>query len=212
MPHGWTVSTTATISHRIRKRIDQHRPGWVFTPFDFIDLGSPSAIGMTLQRLRQEGSIRRIARGIYELPKSHPRLGKLAPTPDAVAEALARRSGAHFQPSGGAAANILRLSEQVPAQHMYETDGRGRTLHIGNQTITLRKAATKKLTAAPTSNLVFAALRSIGRQNTTKRRVSHLRSTLSPRDRRQLLKDLPRAPVWMHELLRYIAIDSGDER
>jgi hypothetical protein len=55
------------------------------------------------------------------------------------------------------------------------------------------------------SSLVFAALRSLGKQNVSRARIAHLRSTLSRADRRQLLRDLPLAPAWMHPHLRFIA-------
>lgn len=78
-------------------------------------------------------------------------------------------------------------------------------MKIGKQSIELRNAAPRKLRAKPTSNLVFAGLRSIGQNNVTERRVAHLRSLLKPSDRKQLLRDLPLAPAWMHPYLRYIA-------
>jgi hypothetical protein len=48
-------------------------------------------------------------------------------------------------------------------------------------------------------------LRSLGKTNVSRARVAHLRKTLSTTDRRQVLKDLPLAPVWMHPHLRFIA-------
>ena len=55
------------------------------------------------------------------------------------------------------------------------------------------------------SNLVFAALRSVGKDNVNEARIAHLRETLSAKDRAALLKDLPLAPAWMHPYLRFIA-------
>jgi hypothetical protein len=188
------------------RRIERAEPGWVFTPFDLLDLGSPYAVGLALTRLLREGRIRRLARGLYDVPRTHERLGALAPAPGAIAHALARRDGATVQPSEAMAANLLRLSEQVPARAIYETDGPSHTVRIGRLTVELKKRAPRKVrSAAPTSSLVFAALRGLGKSNVNQERIQHLRETLSPADRRKLLQDLPLAPAWMHPHLRFIA-------
>lgn len=59
--------------------------------------------------------------------------------------------------------------------------------------------------AAESSNLVFAALRGLGKAHVTMDRVAHLQRLLPLRQRAQLLKDLPLAPAWMHPFLRHIA-------
>jgi hypothetical protein len=178
----------------------------VFTPSDFLDLGSPHTVGMALNRMLRAGGIRRLARGLYDRPKLHPKLGPLAPTPDAIAQAIARRDGIRVQPAGAAAANLLRLSEQVPARVVYETDGRSRTVKVGRQTIEFRNTTRRNPeTIGKTSGIVIAALRNIGKANVTERRVAHLRDLMSAEDRERLLQDLPRAPAWMHPYLRFVA-------
>jgi len=55
------------------------------------------------------------------------------------------------------------------------------------------------------SGLEIQAFRYLGKAHVTEDRVKQLRDLLSPQDRRQLLKDLPLAPVWKHPHLRAIA-------
>jgi hypothetical protein len=77
---------------------------------------------------------------------------------------------------------------------------------VGPLTVQLKKRPARQVrSASPMSHLVFAALRSVGKQQVTSERIAHLRKTLSPKDRAQLLKDLPLAPAWMHPHLRFIA-------
>ncbi len=199
------MSAPRTVSGQIRRRIQKAGPGWVFTPFDFLDLTSARHVGVELTRLSRSGTIRRLARGIYDAPRTHPKLGVLSPDPEAIAQALMRRDGGAIQMSDAMAANTLHLSEQVPARVVYKTDARSRMVKIGNRTIEFRQASPRKLRAKPLSNLVFGAMRSIGQDNVTEQRVAGLRSTLRPSDRKQLLKDLPLAPGWMHRFIRYIA-------
>jgi len=104
------------------------------------------------------------------------------------------------------AANLLGLSEQVPARAVYLTDGPSRLVKVGALTVQLKKRPPRQVrSVSPMSSMVFAAMRSLGKTNVTKARVRHLTATLSTRDRRQLLKDLPLAPAWMHPHLRSIA-------
>lgn len=202
-------SVSAEVARRIA-RMTRAALGRVFTPFDFLDLGSPHSVGMVLTRLMRSGKLRRLARGLYDVPRTHPKLGVLMPTADDIAQALARRDGATVQPAGAMAANLLSLSEQVPARAVYLTDGPSRAVKVGALTVQLMKRPLRQVSSASSmSSLVCAALRSLGKANVTSERIAHLRNTLSAADRRQLVKDLPLAPAWMHPHLRYIAGESG---
>ena len=157
-------------------------------------------------RLVRSGALRRMARGLYDVPRWHPLLGELQPSADEIVQALSRRDGAVVQPAQAMAANLLSLSEQVPVRAIYETDGPSRTVKVGSQTIQLKHRPPRQVrSASPMSNLVFAALRSVGKANVNEARIARLRETLSAKDRAALLKDLPLAPVWMHPHLRFIA-------
>ena len=111
-----------------------------------------------------------------------------------------------LQPSGAYAANLLGLSEQVPAKVVFLTDGPGRTVTVGPLTVQLRRTTPRNMAAAGRpSGLVIQALRYLGPQHVTTERVARLRRTLTGDDRRALLKDLPLAPTWMHRTLKDLA-------
>jgi hypothetical protein len=122
--------------------------GSVLVPGDFLDLGSRQAVDLALHRLARQGTIRRLARGVYDFPQQHPVLGLLWPSPDAVARALAGRDRTRLQPAGAYAANALGLSEQVPAKAVLLTDGPSRTVKIGPTTIHLRRTTPRNMAAA----------------------------------------------------------------
>jgi hypothetical protein len=199
-----------TLKERIAARIRRKEPGWVFTPVDFLDLGTPQAVGMALLRLTKTRVVRRLDRGLYDAPKQHPVLGMLHPRPEAILAAISRRDGTEFQEHESYAANRLRLTEQVPARQIYLTSGRSRTIEVGPTTIELLHRTPRKLSSpSPMSARVFAALRNIGQANLTTERLAPLRTLLSASDCKRLLKDLTKAPAWMHRHLRVIA---GKER
>jgi hypothetical protein len=195
-----------SLNDKILQRLKRARPDRVFTRSDFLDLGSTDAIGMAIQRLVKAGKLRRVARGLYDLPRTHPLLGQLSATSDAIAAAIARKDGIRLQTTEAAAANLLNLSEQVPARIVYHTDRRRRTVKVGQRTIDFRQRSPRKMAAAGrTSGLVMAALRSLGSRHVTSGKLAHLRKSMKPKDRRCLLKDLRFAPAWMHPHLRFIA-------
>src|SRR5580692_7323660 len=190
-----TQSTDSKMLATIRSR----GRGSVFVPADFLDIGSREAVDVALHRLARKGTIRRLARGVYEFPKEHPVLGPLAPSAEAVAKALAGRDRTRLQPAGAYAANALGLSEQVPAKAVFLTDGPSRTVKIGPITIQLRRTTAKNMAAAGRlSGLLIQALRELGKEHITPVRRELLKRTLPAEKRRELIKDLKLAPAWMH--------------
>ena len=76
---------------QIAQRI-QATPDAVWTPVDFLDLGSREAVDKTLQRLTLASLIRRLERGLYDRPRRNRLTGQMS-VPDyrRVIEAVARR-------------------------------------------------------------------------------------------------------------------------
>lgn len=200
-----TLNTALSVDNRVLKRIRGRGRGAVFVPGDFLDLGSRQAIDLVLHRLTKRGLIRRVARGLYDYPKTHPQLGVLAPTTDAIVKALAGKDKLRLQPTGAYAANLLRLSEQVPAKIVFLTDGPTRKIAIGRREIVLQQTTPKNMAAGRTSGLVIQALRYLGRTHVTENHIATLREVLADADRARLRTDLALAPAWMHPHLRAIA-------
>ncbi|HEV3439754.1 MAG TPA: DUF6088 family protein [Gemmata sp.] len=198
--------TPQTIDSRILATIHGRGRGSVFVPADFLEIGSREAVDIVLHRLAKKGTIRRLARGVYDFPKEHPVLGPLSPSAEAVARALAGRDRTRLQPAGAYAANALGLSEQVPAKAVFLTDGPARSVKIGPITIQLRRTTAKNMAAAGRlSGLLIQALRELGEEHITPERREHLKRTLPADKRRELIKDLPLAPAWMHPIFRELA-------
>src|SRR6202049_5335636 len=133
---------------KVLKRVKAASPGAAFTPKAFGDLGNRAAVDQALSRLTKAGKIRRISRGVYDIPKTHPTLGPLSPDPDAVARAIAAQAGYRLQPTPARAANVLGLSSQVPAHIVYLIDGSSRKITVGNQIIHFKHAGPRALLGA----------------------------------------------------------------
>jgi Family of unknown function (DUF6088) len=180
--------------------------GWVFSAVDFVDLGARNAVDKALSRMAAGGSIRRVARGLYDVPRKHPIVGLTAPSIDQVAKAVAEKNGTRLQPTGAYAANLLGLSDQVPAKVVFLTDGRSKRIQMGKLTIALKQTSPRIMATAGTiSGSVIQALRYLGKAHVTEETVNRLDRRLSPDDRKQLLKDLAYAPAWIALIMRKLA-------
>ena len=200
------MKTTATsVPDRIMKRVRASGRGSVFTPSDFLPVAGRAAVDQALSRLVKGGQLRRLARGLYDFPKVHPKLGPLSPAPDDVAQALARETGSQVQIAGARAANALGLSTQVPAQSTYLTDGPSRRVVLGKRVVDLRHASPKHLIAPGSpAGTVVQALRHVGRVRADD--VAQIASRrLSATDKKTLASTAIQAPAWMRPTLVSIA-------
>ena len=63
---------TQSIDAKVLARIRSKGKGSVHVPGDFLDLGSREAVDLVLHRLVKKGTLRRLARGVYDFPEQHP--------------------------------------------------------------------------------------------------------------------------------------------
>lgn len=187
-----------TASGSILRRIRGKKRGWVFTPKNFIDLAPRLTIASTLHRLLKKGIIRKLSHGIYDLPVQHPKLGTLAPNPDALAKAIALKNGDNIQPSGARLANLLGLDTQVPAKPSYITSGNSTRKKIGNYPITLNHSKLiPGISLSINTVRVINALHHLGKNNINDDILKKCKKILSQNDKSQLKKNLAKLPVWI---------------
>lgn len=196
---------TQSIYNKVLNRIYGKHRGWVFTPNHFLDLGSRMAVSKALERLVKSGTVRRLARGLYDYPKKHPDFGDLPPNYERVAQALAGRDNLKIQPSGAYAANLLGLTEQVPAKIVFLTDGANRKVQIGKRKIVLKRTTPKNMaTAGQISGLVIQALRYLKQGYVDSDVIKKLKNRLTEQDKRKLMNDIRYAPTWIGKIFRQI--------
>jgi hypothetical protein len=134
------------LKQAILGRIRRDKSILVWTPNDFLDLGARSAVDKALQRLALSGDLRRIDRGLYDLPHVNTLTGKPS-TADytAIIDAVMRREKARFLPDGMMAANQLGLTDAVPAKVTVHTDARLRPIHLDKLFIDFKLTAPSRL-------------------------------------------------------------------
>lgn len=201
----------ADLKRSVADRISSAPTAQVWTPVDFLDLGSRDAVDKALQRLVQAGQLRRIDRGLYDTP----RINKLTNRP-AVADyrqiiyALARRDQVRMLVDGLTAANDLGLTTAVPAHVVIHTDARRRSIHLDNLVIEFKQTAPSKLYwAGRPAMRIVQALRWLKDTLPTDRDriLAQLSVVLNDRRHGKALRDDLRAgigtlPAWMQAIVR----------
>jgi hypothetical protein len=198
-------------SARIMSLITSAGPDVVWVPTDFAHLGSRDVVDKTLQRLVSSGQLRRIDRGLYDLPAIN-RLTRGPTVPDyrAVVDALARRDQLRFLVDGMTAANDLGLTDAVPARVTLHTDARRRSIQLDNLVIDFRHTAPSRLYwAGRPAMRVVQALHWL--KDTLPGDADRIRQRLhtvltDPKQGRVIIRDLiegfSNLPAWMQEFLR----------
>ncbi len=197
------------------------QPAEVWTPVDFLDLGSRSAVDKALQRLTRAGALRRLDRGLYDRPRPSKLTGQAAsPDTRAVIDAIARRDQLRVVVDGMTAANDLGLTTAVPARVVVLTDARLKPVRLGNQEITFRHAAPSRLYWAqrPAMRVVQALHWLHDTLPANRDRIlGRLRVVLSdPAQGRAIADDLrrglPTLPAWMQQLARELLAGKDEGR
>jgi hypothetical protein len=204
------ASAGRTVKQQLLRSATRLGPGKPFLAKDFLDLGSRASVDMALGSLAKEGAIRRIRRGLYDIPRVSETLGgELSPDVDAAAHALARRYRWKIVPDGPWAANLLGLSTQVPAKITYLSDGPSRSVPIGRRTIQFKHARPQAFAGhGGKSALVIQALRHIGKRAVGDQRLlAMLKSSLSAAEVRQFVKAARLGVDWIYEVAKLIASD-----
>lgn len=200
------TSSSQSLDSKILRSIRARKDASAFSAKDFAHLGNAVAIGQALARLAKRNELRRIRQGIYDLPRTHPLLGQTAPDPMAVIRALMDGSGAQWQASGAYAANLLGLSEHVPAKIVILTDGVPRRVPLGKLTLVFRRAAPRNLLGAgKPAGLVIQAIRHLRKDGLSPAMIDRLRQQLDADTKADLRALAPDVAAWMQPVVRQIA-------
>ena len=199
-----------SIAEQILNEIRRHEKGWCFSQKDFMDIGGRNALEQAFFRLAKAGEIRRVGRGLYDVPRYSDLLETiLSPVSDQIAKAIARKHGWRIQPTGAGAANLLNLSTQVPMKIVYLSDGPTKTMDVGGGTLCFKQVAPKDMATNELSGLVINALKYLGKDGVTPEIVTKLRSRFDDKQKKQLLKDARFGTDWVLEVIQEICSKDG---
>ncbi len=195
------------LAEQVIARIYGMKRGWCFTPKNFLDLGTPSAVWQALSRLEKKGTIRKIMRGVYDYPEKNTYLeGYASPDPDRVAQTIARSNGWHIVPDGNTSLNILGLSTQIPAEWSYLTDGPNRQYQVDTIRLIFKKRAAKETSKLTWNSAVLVqGIKALGREAVTDEELQRLGSYLTPSNWKTTIKECRYVTNWVLEIMKEAA-------
>lgn len=196
----------------IRERVLSAEDGTVFVTSDFGDIADTNTIRQSIYRLVNDGTLRRILKGVYEKPKYSKLLEEyVAADPDAVAKALARSYHWTIAPCGNTALNLLGLSTQVTTVWSYISDGPYKIYEWNSTKLEFKHRTNKEITGLSyMTSLVIQALKTLGRTNVTSDIIKTLSEKLSDDEKQACLKEAAESTDWVYDTIRKIC--GGDIR
>ena len=197
----------ANSSYTMCDIVEQAKEGTIFIPDDFTACGTPDAVRSGLSRLCRNGKLYRFAKGIYYIPAYDKWDGTLRePSLDAIALKIAQRDNARVIPTGAYALNKLGLSEQVPANIIYITDGSARQMNFGEgKSITFRHSNDLGNFAYQSQlmQLAVLAMREIGEKTITEDQKETIKKVITEHvSERDFNHDIVLVPTWIKTILQ----------
>lgn len=178
--------------------------GSVFFVSDFVSYGNRNAVNKALERLTEKGLMIRVARGIYCYPKIEKvyGLGVVPPSLEDIAKAMAKRDGAKIVPTGLFAQYQLGLTQQVPMNVVYLTDGASRTIDLGEgKNIKFKRASPRYFAIrSQLALLLTMALKDWKVENLREEQIALIRAKMNENPRLQTA-DLKLMPSKVREFI-----------
>ncbi len=193
-----------SIKEQVLFRIRQNKQGWAFSAIDLISHFNRREIDESLSTLTQDGDIRRVMRGIYDLPLYSSTLGRhVAPDINQVAHALARKFNWNIYPDGNTALNYLGLSTQIVSQYLYLSTGPSRTYAIDETIIKFKHTNSKELGLKSTNAiLVTQAIKTLGEPHISNEFIINLADKFSSKEWGEISKHSTHVPIWIYDIIK----------
>ena len=180
-----------SINSQIEARVKRAKPGCIFLPSDFKDLGTSTAIRKALSRLVEQKVLVRMGQGIYVTAMHDKVFGEVLPSLEEIATSLAKKERVKIMPSGQYALNKIGLSTQVSMKLVYLTNGTKKNINIGKGSIVFQPTTAKKLAMVGSiSSLVLLGLEELDLKQLSKSEIEKVKKILEKEDEKKLKHDL----------------------
>lgn len=194
-----------TVEQDILARLSKKGRGRIFFAQEFYDLWPDSTVRFSLSNLAKEGSIVRLARGVFCFPRlSEFGMKMLLPDIEDIAKAVARKTHVRIVPYGDQAAYLVGLTSVQLSSSTYLTDGAPRKIHLSNgRTIEFRHTSEMRIFAFKSRKmqLLSNAVRALGRKNIGLDEKEALKWHLDSIQPAEFEADLPLCPEWVRDIL-----------
>ncbi len=174
-----------------------------FTINDIIELGSYDNLRKTLERMTKDKVIRRLIRGVYDIPKYNKTFNMYTPPSiDGIAKAIARNFNWNIYPTGNYALNVLGLSTQIPSKYIYVSSGPYRKYDYEGNTIEFKHASLKETNSfSYNTNLVIQAIKELGKENTNINNLKTIADNFSLEELDNICNESKNTTIWIYECI-----------
>lgn len=190
----------------IQQRIYDAPYGSSFIISDFTDIAEYKTAQKTLERLANQGEIRKTSWGLYDKPAYSELVHEYAaPDITSIATTIARNYNWTIVPSGIHALNILGLSTQVPYTYEYISDGPYRSYCIDGVSLKFYHRTNKEISGLSYKNaLIIQAIKAIGKDKITDNDRMNISNLLTNDEKELLLKEARFTTAWIYKELKQI--------
>ena len=186
----------------LKSRIEKLPEDSVLFRSDFPEY-HPEFVGSILTELTHEGTLYKLAQGIYVKPRtSH--FGLVLPSVEKIVQAIAVRDNAQVLPSGMTAMNALGFSTQVPMNYIYLTTGSERIVRLANSQVVLKRGVPRNFCyKTRLAALLVQALKELKKENVGDEELQIICELVSKEaDKSSLIRDVEMMPGWMRRIIK----------
>jgi hypothetical protein len=184
------------IASTIRRHIIQLDPEKLFTTRELLKYGPRNAIDQTLWRLVKNGSIIRLARGVFVRASRT----FTSPSPRAVAEAKAKGFGKEIVTHGAVLVNQLNLDAYPSDKNVFCVNGSSSSFRYGKITIYFRKASKRKIKLGDTrAGHAIRALWHLGKEMVDHYAIMKATREFMRTDRVEARQSAQWQPAWLSD-------------
>lgn len=193
----------------ISDKIDKMTYGTIISANDFKQIAKNKTINKILARIEEKGKIKKIIQGIYYKPEYSKILNEYSePQMDKLAYALAKKNNWKIAPSGNTALNILHLSTQVTNALYYVSSGPYKEYDINGIKIYFKRVKQREiLNLHDITVLVIQAIKTLGKDSVTDKKIDILKNELSKEDKKIILKESEKTTSWIYEVIKEICME-----
>ena len=195
-----------TSAKQIRQIIEESKPNTLFVCKDFSSITNNKNVKVIINRLVNEGTLKRLIDGIYYKPKYLEEAGEYVPISIyKFVDKIASIYNWNICPAGEAALNYLGLSNQVISKYIFKSDGPYRKYNIDGINVFFKHTNNTSIkNMSLKTAIVIEALRYTGKDKITNDKIMIIKKALTKDEKIKLLSETRITSSWLYEIIKTI--------
>ena len=195
-----------SISNKIYKIMKSKGIEGCFIYSDFLDLTNYDAIRKAFSILEKEKRIKKVLPGVYYVPIYSEFTKEYSPPViESVIKAISRKFNWNIIPNDDVVVNYLGLSTQIPAKHIFYTNGPSKTIKVDSRAVKLihkRNFYFKQQTEKFRD--IIQSINAIGYDRMDQQQINILKGMLDNQEKNKLLNESKNLPFKLQKQIMQI--------